>query len=285
MTDRFDRNLRFFGEEGQRVLRETHVAIVGVGGLGTHVVQQLALLGVGKLSLVDHEELDRTNLNRYVGARHSDPIPGTPKVNIGERIVADIDPSIRVHKHPVSFLTEEGFAAVKSADYVFGCLDSEGIRLVLNEVCAASAKPYFDLASDISGRGEYGGRICAAINGEGCIVCRGLLDIVEAQRDLASPSEKRDRDNIYGVNRDVLGETGPSVVSINGVVASLAVTEFMLHETGIRNAKPLIYYYGHLGKVTVNTDPPMPDCYYCKGLYGKKESAGVEKYLKIVDEV
>ena len=62
MTDRFDRNLRFFGEEGQRVLRETHVAIVGVGGLGTHVVQQLALLGVGELYLVDHEELDRTYL-------------------------------------------------------------------------------------------------------------------------------------------------------------------------------------------------------------------------------
>ena len=76
MTERFERNTRFFGEEGQRILRETLVAIVGVGGLGTHVVQQLALLGVGELSLVDHEELDRTNLNRYVGARHSDPIPG-----------------------------------------------------------------------------------------------------------------------------------------------------------------------------------------------------------------
>ena len=103
---------------------------------------------------------------------------------------------------------------------------------MLNEVSAAYAKPYFDLASDISGRGEYGGRICAAINGGGCIMCRGLLDIIEAQRDLASPSEKQDRDNIYGVNRDVLGEAGPSVVSINGVVASLAVTEFMLHAIG-----------------------------------------------------
>ena len=47
-------------------------------GLGSQVVQQLALLGVGSLVLVDAEELDETNGNRYVGATHDDPIPGSP---------------------------------------------------------------------------------------------------------------------------------------------------------------------------------------------------------------
>ena len=47
--DRFDRNIRFFGSEGQDRLARSSVAIVGIGGLGTHVVQQLALLGIGHL--------------------------------------------------------------------------------------------------------------------------------------------------------------------------------------------------------------------------------------------
>ena len=74
--------MRFFGRDGQEKIAKTHVAIVGIGGLGTHVVQQLALLGIGQLTLVDNEEIDATNLNRYIGVRHSDPIPVTPKVII-----------------------------------------------------------------------------------------------------------------------------------------------------------------------------------------------------------
>ena len=69
MTGRFDRQMALFGEEGQRTLEETQVAVVGVGGLGTHVVQQLALLGVRHVSVIDSEQLAETNRNRYVTGR------------------------------------------------------------------------------------------------------------------------------------------------------------------------------------------------------------------------
>src|SRR5688572_12399233 len=98
MKERFDRNERFFGKEGQAKIRASGVAITGVGGLGTHVAQQLALLGVGRLVLIDSEELDASNLNRYIGARYDDPIPGSPKVEIGERLIKSIDPNIEVIK-------------------------------------------------------------------------------------------------------------------------------------------------------------------------------------------
>src|SRR4051794_3604161 len=107
MSDhRFDRNERLFGKEGQALLRRAVVAVVGNGGLGTHVVQQLALLGVGGLLLIDHEELDDSNLNRYVGAYHYDPIPGTPKVNLGYRIAKSIDPGLRVERIPERFRSD-----------------------------------------------------------------------------------------------------------------------------------------------------------------------------------
>lgn len=150
INERFDRNIRFFGEEGQRRIRESTCALIGVGGLGTHIAQQLALLGVGKMYFVDSEELDSTNRNRYVGAWYDDPIPGLPKVDIGKRLASRIDPSISVELAPESFISAKGFAAIRAADYVFGCLDCEGARLILTEVCSAYARPYFDSPPTLS---------------------------------------------------------------------------------------------------------------------------------------
>lgn len=280
-NERFDRNIRFFGKEGQDRLAASRVAVVGIGGLGTHVVQQLALLGVGHLTLIDKEEIDVTNLNRYVGVRYDDPIPGTLKVDLGERIAKEINPNLSVDRVPFSVVSEKGFEAIIQKDYVFGCLDCEGVRLILNELCAAYSKPYFDLASDIvpGDPSNYGGRVCAAWDGQGCMVCYGELDIAEAQTDLTSQDAKRDREAIYGVPREALNQVGPSVVSINGLVASLAVTEFMLAVTGIRLPKGLLTYRGNMGVVSVNTGP-APDCYYCKEIRGQGDAVDVQRYIR-----
>jgi ThiF family len=282
MTDRFERQERLFGVDGQAKLASSRVAVVGVGGLGTHVVQQLALLGVGGLAVVDAEELATTDRNRYVGARHDDPVPGTSKVDIAERIVKAIDPTIEVVAIRDSLISERGLAAVTAADYVFGCLDSEGARLVLTELCAAYAKPYLDLASDIL-PGEpptYGGRVCSAWDGHGCLVCYGLLDVAEAQADLAGVGDRRNRDALYGVKRMALGRSGPSVVTINGVVASLGVTEFMVAVTALRAPCRVLTYRGHLGGVGVLKDEPAADCYYCRGIRGTGAGADAERYLR-----
>jgi len=280
--DRYDRNMRFFGREGQERLGAAKVAVAGIGGLGMHVVQQLALLGVGQLSLIDPQDLDTTNLNRYPGVRYDDPIQRTLKVDLGARVVEQTNPDISVVRIPNSLLSQRAFKAVIASDYVFGCLDREGARLILNELCAAYAKPYLDLASDIvpGDQPEYGGRVCIAWDGHGCLVCYGQLDVAEAQTDLMNPEVKHDQDTVYGVPRRYLGGAGPSVVSINGVIASLAVTEFMLLVTGLRTTpKRLITYRGHTGGVSVSTDEPKPDCYYCIGLRGKGDAANVHRYL------
>ena len=283
MTGRFDRQVALFGEEGQEKIGAARVAVAGAGGLGSHAIQQLALLGVRDFAVIDSEELSDTNRNRYVTARFDDPVPGTLKTDIAERLIKAIDPDAVVRKIPDSIVSVDAFDAIIKADYVFGCLDSEGARLVLNELCAAYTRPYFDLASDIvpGGAPEYGGRICVSIWEEyGCLVCRGLLDLEEAQLDLAGPNARKDREAIYGVDRAALGRSGPSVVSINGVVASLAVTEFMVTATGLRAPKAAINYYGKLGRLTSPVDPPTPDCYYCLAVKGRREEADVQHYLR-----
>ena len=152
---------------------------------------------------------------------------------------------------------------------------------MLNELCSAYCLPYLDLASDVDSETQlaYGGRVCVNWSGQGCLVCLGVLDAHGASVDLATPSEQRDRERIYGVDRQLLQDAGPSVVSLNGVVASLAVTEFMVAVTGIRGPQRLMQYYGHSGKVTVNSDNPHPGCWYCKGIRGSRESAELERYF------
>lgn len=282
MQERFDRNERFFGKEGQGLIRSATVAVVGIGGLGTHVVQQLSYLGVGKLILIDGEELDKTNKNRYIGSYYDDPISGLPKVDIGERISRFIDPAIHVEKVFNTLFTKQAFEAIIRADYVFGCLDNDGSRFVLNELCAAYSRPYFDLASDIH-QGCYGGRVCVSWDGDGCLYCMDALDLKEVQNDIESPGMRAERDAIYGVNSTHLAETGPSVVSINGVVASIAVTEFMVGVTGIRKPYRYINYYGHLGNAAYNKEKPQADCFYCHNTRKTEMKAAVERYLKLFE--
>ena len=280
--ERYDRQMRFFGMDGQSKIAASRVAVVGAGGLGSHVIQQLALLGVGNVTIIDGQELAETDRNRYVIARQKDPIPGSRKVDLAERLVREINPEIAVQKIPKSLVSEEAFRTIIGADFVFGCLDSEGARLILNELCAAYARPYFDLASDIipGDPPDYGGRVCVAWDGQGCIVCRGELDLAEAQEDLMGTSNRADRDRLYGVKKAMLGHSGPSVVSINGVVASLGVTEFMVAVTGIRTPKGLLMYRGQRGTVSLSNELPVLDCYYCRGLRGKRDIADVQRYIR-----
>lgn len=277
--DRFDRNERLFGEEGQAALRLASVAVVGVGGLGTHVVQQLALLGVGALSLIDQEELATSNRNRYVGAWHDDAVPGSQKVAIGKRLAALIDPTISVREIPEQFPTAAALDAVLSADFVFGCVDNDGVRFVLNEACLAYEKPLFDLASDVPESGRYGGRVTFVSGERGCLHCRGVLDADEVRRFLSPVEALENEAAEYGVDRRVLGEAGPSVVSLNGVVASLGVTEFMVAATGMRPPLTHLEYRGHMGTVAKQSDDAPGGCYYCENVRGQGDAAHIERYF------
>jgi len=279
--DRFDRNIRFFGAEGQRRIRTSRVAIVGCGGLGQHVVQQLAFLGVTVFYLIDDEDLSMTNLNRYILARHDDPIPGTHKVDMALRAIAAANPEAGVFPVRSSLRSIEAFEALRHANIIFGCVDNDGARLVLNEFALAYGKLLIDLASDIEAVSglRYGGRVAVVGKDHGCLVCMDLIDLAQALKDLESEASRRDRARIYGVDPSDLDEAGPSVVSINGVVASLAVTEFILAITGIRAPKQLTNYRANQGIVAVTTPTPISDCYYCNKVRGSSEQAGVERYL------
>ena len=278
--DRFDRSIRFFGEDGQKRISETSLAIVGVGGIGSRCAQEAAIDGYGRLHLVDADDFDQTSRNRVVGLWHDDPTPGTKKVTALRRLVKMISPSTEVTTVPGTFISERGFAAIGSADYVLGCLDKEWPRLVLLEVCAQMKKPLIDMATEIHpARMRYGGRVCCCFVGEGCLSCRGHIDQKEIRRERETKEDQADRDAIYGIDLDRLGDSGPSVGPINGIVACHGMAELMYLVAGIRHPEAMLTYSGCLGTVTRNQDQPNSDCFYCSGVWTGKVATDINRYL------
>jgi len=256
-----------FGVEGQRKLEATAVAIAGVGGIGTRVIQDLALLGTRRFVLIEPGELKESSKNRYVGHLHSDPVPGTPKLLIGERIIRAVSPDADVVKVQMPLESKEARAAMDTVDVVFGGLDREGSRFSLNAICAEQGKKLIDIATEIIPRnGEalrYGGRVFALWERPGCLCCCGVLDMDEVQRDLAGPEEQQNRRAVYGLNPGELGDVDPSVATLNGVMASIATTEYMVGITGLRRPVRLTVHRADLGRFTASRDQPKPGCYTC----------------------
>src|SRR5260221_655941 len=143
------------------------------------------------------------------------------------RLIREINPDVIADPLRASLVSEEAFEVVKKADWVFGCFDEDGPRQILNELCAAYERPYIDLASDVPEPGVYGGRVCVAWDGNGCLHCLGEIDEKDVRSYFSTDDERARIAANYGVPVEALGETGPSVSPINGVIAALAATEFM----------------------------------------------------------
>lgn len=270
MSNRYSRQEALFGRDGQAKIAATKVVIFGLGGLGSHVAQQLAYLGVMDFALVDFDVVTESSLNRLVGAVEADAVAAVRKVVVARREINAISPKAIVNAIDGRVIDRAAEDAVRRADFLFGCLDRDIHRVELTELASRYARPYFDLATDTSfDEGVvYGGRVVYC-DGSRCLLCLpGLLDQRHiAQAGMDAGMRQADRD-IYGVERNALAGTGPAVVSLNGVVASAAVTEFMVQLTGLRTARAMLTYRADVGALRPSNDTPSADCIYCRGMWG-----------------
>lgn len=112
----------FLGSQSDRILGDCTVAIVGLGGGGSHIAQQLAHLGVGNFLMIDPDCVEESNLNRLVGATAEDASQGTRKTSVAARLVAGVNPPARVE--PLDGKWQEIHQRLRSSDIIFGCLDT-----------------------------------------------------------------------------------------------------------------------------------------------------------------
>jgi molybdopterin/thiamine biosynthesis adenylyltransferase len=274
-NERYSRNTALFGAAGQDRIAASRALIAGLGGLGCHVGQQLAYLGVTDFGLIDDDITTGSSLNRLIGAFPSDVVNKTAKVATAQRLITAIQPDADVRALPFRLQDERTASAFAHADVCFSCLDDDLARVALIERCGEHGLVFFDLATDTEDTDalRYGGRVLFSGAGERCPYCMDLLDPAElSQRSLPSDARRAARE-IYGIRHDNLAATGPAVVSLNGVVASLAVTEFMVWRTGLRDPASLLTYRAQIGTVGRSMDPPAIRCPYCSRWASRRSAA------------
>jgi molybdopterin/thiamine biosynthesis adenylyltransferase len=145
MTDdqllRYSRHILLdeIGIDGQEKITSAHALVIGAGGLGSPVALYLGSAGVGHITLVDHDTVDLTNLQRQIA--HTTERVGQPKVDSASLSVAAINPHVRV-----SALQQRADAAlleqlVPHADVVLDCSDNFVTRHAVNAACVRHHKP------------------------------------------------------------------------------------------------------------------------------------------------
>ncbi len=127
------------GVEGQQRLLDAHALVIGAGGLGSPVVLYLGTAGVGRITLVDHDQVDVTNLQRQIA--HNLSRVGQPKAESARQTVAAINPEVRltavVQRADAAWLD----VAVAEADVVLDCSDNFSTRHAVNAACVKHRKP------------------------------------------------------------------------------------------------------------------------------------------------
>lgn len=230
LEERHARHADLFGPEGQHKLGETAVAIVGLGGLGSFLALELAYLGVKRLVLVDSDHVEVTNLNRLIGCGPDDV--GRPKVDVYAEQIRRVAPECEVVALAMPLLDAASRPEFKEVDFIGGCVDNHGARLTLNHIAMRYVIPLVDLGTGIritdpvdssSSVIQSGGQVQVVVPGGACLECRGMIDPQLAAFDLASPLQQQyERDHGYGIE-----EPAPSVIHLNGVIASLAAGELL----------------------------------------------------------
>lgn len=261
LSEMHNRQILAFGESGQEKIQQTKVGIVGLGGVGSQVFQELVHLGVKQFVLIDNDHVEESNRSRIVGSRHLDSKKRRPKVEVMKRLGKSVDPDVRIKLLRTSVNILSVALKLRDVDVVFCCTDNLSSRLVLNRLAFQYLIPLIDMGIDIQALEDgkirtAGGRVAVILPDAPCLACIGILTPEKLQRE----NEKSG----YVSGEDI---PSPSVISLNGVVASLGVTEFIDLLTGFERRKESLTYqvYDILkGVVWREKLNPTTPCTICK---------------------
>jgi hypothetical protein len=263
-----DRQLLAFGTAGMEAMAASRIGLVGLSGGGSHVAQQLIHAGVGTLVAIDAQLVEDTNLRRLVGARRRD-VNKTLKVEVARRLARGVGAGVRVIAVPEEFPSARSLEVLRSVDILIGCVDGWDVRDDLNSFALQNRIPYIDIGAVITPpTGRLGVRISGQVSivlpGGPCLRCMGILtdERVEHARQLRRGY--------------LVGGPEPQVVSVNGTLASEAVTAALMLIGGAESYAPRRRYLYPPGLLREVNASPLRDCPACRdaGL----RSAGLRVY-------
>lgn len=272
-----DRHVRAFGSELPRVLGVLRVAIVGAGGTGSSVAEQLARLGVRDFVLVDPKRISESNPTRVYGSTPRDV--GRYKVEVlGEHLNRIAD---GVHVDRVIGTVSDRLVAeqIVGADVVFGCTDDDAGRVRLSRFSYMYLAPMIDCGIQISAHADGSvrdivGRVTVLHPGAACLIRRGRVSIqIAAAQERPVGEQAMLAAEGYA---PALGATEPAVVAFTTAVAAATVNELLERLVGYGPTPPPseVLLRIHERRVSENHLDPTP-MHYCdlsgRAVFGDSE--------------
>lgn len=266
-SERYDRSIRCFLEDGQQALADTHVAIVGCGGIGSLLAQHVAGLGVQRVTFIDPDRVEPSNLPRIPQARQGDV--GAYKVTVlQEQYVQRVpDAATTTVTTPV----QDAAPHLQDADVLLAGLDRITPRMWLNRYAVQHLIPYIDAGSRIDVADDDRDRVTdmaayvqtiAPGAGTACFDCLDRGDTERMRREHLSDDELADE-----VAQGYIAETAlapePAVIHLNGVAASLAAETLAKLVTGYATPPAFLHYDGLRNDLARLTTHRSDQCYTC----------------------
>jgi hypothetical protein len=234
VSERHARQVLLFGHDGQVRLRGLRVAVIGVGGGGSIIVEQLARMGIGELLLIDPDIVSTSNLSRIVGCRNLDARLKRSKVAVARRHVRRIDRSIEVLALKEDLVDDAVAHRLADVDAIFIATDTALGRYAANALAFQYLIPAFQVGAKV--QADDSGAILTihtaeriAMPGYPCLVCQRAIPPEQLHREQMGEVERKAQDYLGGAE-DVID---PSVISLNSIPVGMAVTDFMLMFCGL----------------------------------------------------
>jgi len=283
--ERFSRQVLAFGQPLQDRISRLKVGVVGLGGLGSILVEELCRLGVNKWVLVDDDYLEESNLNRVTASTLRDAQQTRSKVSVAMRNIQRINPQAYVSGFQASALEIRVLRRLKTCDFLAVCTDNNSSRLVLNHLSAQYLIPLLHLGYAIdTDRGEVtevSGEYAITSPGEWCLFCSGIVDSQGASRELAAPQELA----ILRERGYVSDTPAPAVYHLDGIIVSLAVAEVHNLAHSYKQQRRYLAYDDLKGELVSLTVEPQEMCPVCspEGILGLGDLEPLPDYLSFPD--
>jgi molybdopterin/thiamine biosynthesis adenylyltransferase len=139
IPERYQKNIGEIGEEGQKKLLNSHVTIVGAGGLGGVLFENLLRAGVGNIKIIDYDVFDQTNLNRQLLSSAKNI--GTKKTEIAKKRAIDINPDINIIAIDEKLTAENAQRLLDKTDVICDCVDSISLRFEIQKAARILQMP------------------------------------------------------------------------------------------------------------------------------------------------
>jgi len=253
------------------IVSDQTIAIVGVGGLGSVIAENLIHMGFQSVQLIDPDVVEITNLNRIVGACHSDALESRLKVEVVGEHLRKINPEATVEAHATGIEDESMLPVLMRSDWIVVATDNHFSRYHAQKVALTLGIPLLSAGVNITIENgiiaDWSGEVIVARSGDGiCLNCLGRINptLVAAYEHRADAIGEELVRKGYVTGQEV---KEPAVKTLNAILGAMAA-DTLINQTTLRQAHVPIWIYESNRQFSIYPDQTSlgsrrASCYYC----------------------